>query len=491
MNAFVIAIGCCLLAQLPADDDPYRPKVVPSQPAAVDADASQPAETSPFAEQPTTPPSSAPAPAFGLPDEFPASDPPDAGAPDTSLPDAGPSEPSAPEPSQTEPTGPRDSLEGLDSAAPAEEAAETDMAPVGSVPRQRLRPPELLAEALATPQEGGLRGASVPLVAALRTLPTVSSNCGSPGPIGSWRPPRPVFTGHARNVICWITTSRRTPRCPPCKAPGGGSRQRAQRATRRGPSAAGIRRLAGHRRRRAATVGRSPARRQLQHVLPRDFWRRAAGAGPHSLDRPHAADSPSGDRRSRGGDRGGARRVGGDRRAVCHRRPGAGDVAGVGRPTARRAAGLHRRRVRDYNQEIAEYLFAVVRPGTSDQVLVSRLILTSTKSSAPGVNETPAESGAPRTFAPPEGDGRPVLQQPAGDPPVDTQTSNYQPADVGELLGDGGALYRGLVDLHPPARVQKLSGLLHWDRGLPTDGTRPAAFADCLGGVAASERLAL
>ena len=139
--------------------------------------------------------------------------------------------------------------------------------------------------------------------------------------------------------------------------------------------------------------------------------------------------------------------------------------------------------VRDYNDEIAEYLLAVASPGTSGQVLVSRMILTS--------NGVPRQGSTPK----PTRESAPVRPGEAGVPHaaaggLDHQTSNYQPADADALVADGG-LYRGLLDLAPPARVQRLSGLLHWDRALPADAGKPTSLADCLRGVSPEQRPAL
>ncbi len=155
--------------------------------------------------------------------------------------------------------------------------------------------------------------------------------------------------------------------------------------------------------------------------------------------------------------------------------------------------------VRQYNDAIAEYWFAVASPGTSDEMLVSRLILTKPAATrpdlspdsrlAPQPNERPAP---PRTFdtTPAEG-GAPGGQPTVAEPESKPQTSNYQQADVEALVANGGGLYQGLIEMHPPARVQKLSGLLHWDRATPSDADRPIGLAECLRDVSYSERLAL
>ncbi len=159
--------------------------------------------------------------------------------------------------------------------------------------------------------------------------------------------------------------------------------------------------------------------------------------------------------------------------------------------------------VRQYNDAIAEYWFTVASPGTSDEVLVSRLILTKPASTRPDLSpdsrsapqtspQTSPQPAPPRTFdtAPAEG-GATGGQPTVAEPQLNSQTSNYQQADVDALVANGGGLYQGLIEMHPPARVQKLSGLLHWDRATPSDADRPVELVECLRDVPYSERLAL
>jgi len=141
--------------------------------------------------------------------------------------------------------------------------------------------------------------------------------------------------------------------------------------------------------------------------------------------------------------------------------------------------------VLEYNREIAEYLFSVARPGTSDQVLVSRLILTGpkpgTRLDGPPVRR-PSTPGAP-TLADPAA----ARQLPAGA----EHLSRYR-AEVTEGSADDRGVYGGLADLSPPARVQKLSELMHWDRSTAVnEGVHEAPLADALRGANPAARLAI
>ncbi len=148
--------------------------------------------------------------------------------------------------------------------------------------------------------------------------------------------------------------------------------------------------------------------------------------------------------------------------------------------------------VRDYNSQIAEYLFAVAPQGTSDKTLVSRLILSSERGAAVrgrsnARDSTPPEDENPGEIAPPA-DAPTEAEQPAIDEadPRD-HTSNYQR----EQSPDEAGVYQALMEVNAPARVQKLSGLLHWDRGLPSDSGNATPLADCLRNVAPQQRLAV
>jgi hypothetical protein len=138
--------------------------------------------------------------------------------------------------------------------------------------------------------------------------------------------------------------------------------------------------------------------------------------------------------------------------------------------------------VRDYNWEIAEYLFAVAPLGTSDKTLVSKLILNSETAQQPA-----SPRAGERTFVPTEPAAPTEAPPPRNEPtPARERTSQYQAPAEG-ATGDEG-LYTGLAELEPPERVEKLSELLHWNRALPDDAAQPTALAECLRGVAPQTR---
>jgi hypothetical protein len=140
--------------------------------------------------------------------------------------------------------------------------------------------------------------------------------------------------------------------------------------------------------------------------------------------------------------------------------------------------------VRDYNQDIAEYAFAVASPNANEKTLVAMLIKTSQRAAPP------ARDGrvVPQPAQPPPGQ---ELEGPREDPtePPEETTSNYQPHTPD--AADDTAVYQGLAAYSPAERVQKLAGLLHWDRALPPDAGEPTSLADCLRSVAPQQRLAV
>ncbi len=130
--------------------------------------------------------------------------------------------------------------------------------------------------------------------------------------------------------------------------------------------------------------------------------------------------------------------------------------------------------VRDYNQQIAEYVFAVL-PATADQeTLVSKLIM-----SARPANPPPARA---RTS---------LRQAPAEESPTIADAGALAPAadDAAAGQADELGLYHGLLAVDPPERLRKLTDLLHWDRNLPPDAGAPTSLADCLRGLSPRQRL--
>ncbi|HTM55532.1 MAG TPA: hypothetical protein VL175_16000 [Pirellulales bacterium] len=131
--------------------------------------------------------------------------------------------------------------------------------------------------------------------------------------------------------------------------------------------------------------------------------------------------------------------------------------------------------VRAYNQEIAEYAFAVAPPGTNGATLVSMLIKTS----------RPARNGPNRSGYRGFNSARASLasRDLQDEIPVE-QTALY-------AANDDVGLYQALLQVESPQRVQKLGNLLHWDRNLPPDSGNGATLAECLRSVDASRRLGL
>lgn len=168
--------------------------------------------------------------------------------------------------------------------------------------------------------------------------------------------------------------------------------------------------------------------------------------------------------------------------------------SGQGLPTLLETIDLlkHERRafialVRDYNLDIAEYAFAVAPAGAGGDTLVSMLIRTSPP---PGNLPTRAQEGNSdpsirKTFRQPSPD------RGASAADADDWTSNY-PNELDSGAADDPGMYQALLAVaHHPLRVQKLGNLLHWDRNLPPDAGQPVALAECLRGVPAPNRLSM
>lgn len=136
--------------------------------------------------------------------------------------------------------------------------------------------------------------------------------------------------------------------------------------------------------------------------------------------------------------------------------------------------------VRAYNQEIAEYAFAVAPAEATGATLVSMLIKTTPSSNAPPRNRsgrrvpTRVNRG---TLTADKADAEEAALAAA-------HKANFRADDANDL-----GVYQGLLDVEAPERVQKLASLLHWDRNLPADGSEPATLAECLRGVAPAQRL--
>ena len=517
MNVVFVTVSCCLLLQPPAEPDPYRPRVVPtpSPPLAIE-DPGSGVDPSADPADPVTDPSTAD---------------PSAPAADSAV-----REPSVADPASDPAAAPSPTQQGGTSD-------DENLAPVRNVPRQRLRPPELLAEALATVPEAELQGEPLRLVTAIssttdrqRQLHIAQAYWQLAAAQASYH-----WARHERELLDQYTQQH-------------GDSLAVQGA--RSAAAANI---------RDAQLSVAEAQQALSDV---------AGTGqsamPLSVDRPHVGNYTTLFEQifATGAPPARIRLI---HRTLPIQRQAidAHAAAIVATADAVEATGeqfettgnglatllallaqLHGERqafilaVRRYNDYIAEYLLNVARPGTTNETLVSQLILPTGRerqapasaqpsgsapvqqpsaaplqpqqpsvtlpdgSGLPGAPGAPAapvdpaapaadasvaaptgDDGLPRTFA-----NRPF--EPSGASPIDapsaeSQTSNYQPADVDELLTNGGGMYRGLADLQPPARAQKLSELLHWDRALPPDTGQRIALPDCLDKVSQGERLEL
>jgi hypothetical protein len=454
MSVLAIAIGCCLVAQGAADTDPHKPKLVPRRaPAAsLDAAAAPAASAAPPRSRYSQEPALGPAGAdnqLRIPDEKPLGD-----------------------------------SEG--------ESNE----PLGQVGHQKSRPPDLLAEALATPQEEALVGKPLDLVAAL----SHSTDRQQQLKIAQayWRLSTAQADYHwavdQRNKLAHYTKSH-------TGAPGTLSARAAARADVRDTQLAVV---------------------QAQQELADLVGSGASETLPLASDRPHVGDYRT-YYETIFNNRTPAPRIRLIHRTLSVRRKAidahgeaivaAGhaledsgaefQTSGQGLPTLLAAWDqLKKQRrafmatVRDYNNEIAEYLFAVAPPGTSDKTLVSKLILNSERGAAAARSRSnardtgPAENEAPGEAAPPADGGSPAEpDQPAVNESADAEprTVRYQRDESLEETG----LYQALLEVNAPARVQKLSGLLHWDRSLPSDTGQPTPLADCLRSVAAQQRLAV
>jgi hypothetical protein len=143
--------------------------------------------------------------------------------------------------------------------------------------------------------------------------------------------------------------------------------------------------------------------------------------------------------------------------------------------------------IRDYNQEIAEYLFAVAPPGTNDKTLVSKLILSTERAAQPTRPRADDRTFTPSEAAEPAGEAAPRGEPERG--PARQRTSEYQPS--ADEPANATPLYLGLMDQQSPARVQKLAELLHWNRGLPPENGRPIPLGECLRTVPPGQRRAM
>jgi hypothetical protein len=437
MNSAAIAIIACLWAQAPGEGDRYEPQLRPTQKA----------------------------PAARL-EETPADD-----APDPQIKHDG-------EASERSSAADEDSGGAL-RVGHSDAEADDRLAPVDAQAKQRLRPPELLAEALETLKSGALVGTPLTLQAALarstdrqqqlRIAQTYWKLCTAQVEY-HWARDQRDLLGH-------YTQSE-------TNQPGMLSARASARADVRD-----------------AQLAVAQAQQELSDLMAA----RADASPPLASDRPHVGDYNTHYESIF------TSRVPPPRIRLIHRvLPGrrkaidahaeaivasldalettGEDFRQNGRGLATVLAMLEQLKrerrafsadVRAYNQEIAEYAFAVAPPGANGETLVSMLIKTAPRSQDPPRNR----SGSRGRSRADQGDSQ--FERSAGDETAAAreQMANYQPTD------DEKGVYQGLLDVDPALRVQKLANLLHWDRNLPSDGSEPATLADCLRGVPANRRM--
>jgi hypothetical protein len=450
MNGLWIALNLSLLVQAPGEANNYEPIRVPARQAApaVDLGDPNPADAAPAADPAAGPPAD---PATASPFDAPAAQ------------------------------APADAAPATDAAADQQPAG--DMESLGNQPRQRLRPPELIAAALETPEQEAVAGTPITLAQALaratdrqRQLQITKAY---------WRLATAQAAYHwalERRDLVLHHTQQHAGRPDVLSA-------QAAAAADAGDARVAVEKAQGE----LATLIGTPGT-----------------AAPLSVDRPHVGEYRTYFENIFGG-RSAPPPIWLIERTLPVRRKAIdahGDAvvaasdaveasaeqlqaSGQGITTlldALEALGAQRRAfisvVRDYNLDIADYAFAVAPPGAPSDTLVSMLIrkapLSNTPTRAAG---TPPHS----TFrkAAPATDGAKLDSA-----HVDDWAANY-PGDLDAGTEDS-ALYQALVELtSEPLRVQKLGNLLHWDRNLPEGAGEPIALADCLAASSGPDRRAI
>lgn len=415
----------------------------------------------------------------------------------------------------------------------AEEESGERLAPLDSPARQKLRPPELIAEALETPRQGALVGTPMTLREALARTTTREQQ---------------LKIAQAYWKLCATQADYHWAR---------NERDLLGQYTQQHTNLPGT--LSARASARAVVRDAQLAVTQAQQDLADLIGMRSDASPPLASDRPHVGDYNTHFENLFG------TRVPPARLRLIHRtmpvRRRAIDAHGeaivaaldalevTGEELRQQGEGMatvmasleqlrQQRRafiedVSQYNQEIAEYAFAVAPATANGDTLVSMLIKTSPRAAAPAKGtraedprratratfETEAvdrnraagrESEAPRFGTPPAAEPAaagpsseeapryrdPRSQQPTEAPPEgesepaeNEHTSNYQSESAAEA--DEVGMYQGLVSVEGPARVQKLSNLLHWDRNLPRDTGTPVQLVECLRGISPAERLAV
>jgi hypothetical protein len=449
MNHAMLAMSFYLLAQASGESGQFDPIRVPARQAAPPADlGTQP--------EPSAAPSDLGAPVGDVPAEA-ATEPP-VEAPDRYR--------SAPE-SLAEPPG-----------------GEVPVETLADQPRQKLRPPELIAEALENPAAEALPGAPLTLAQAL------AQSADRQQQLKITRAYWQLAAAQAR--YHWAARQR-------------GELYQQTDAHADLPGAASAR-AAAEADVSDALVGVETAQHALSGLL-RPFGQLSA---PLAVDRPHVGDYRM-DFESHFGA-GAPPRIELIHRTLPVRRKAidaradaivaasdavesAGEQfreSGRGLATLLDAAALlHEQRkafiadVLAYNLDIADYALSVAPQNLRGDTLVGMLIRTTGSAAGPTRAAAGAvDPGLQKSFRKPSSERGAATTHP------DDWTANYA-GDSRAVVDDPG-VYQGLLEVSSePLRVQKLGNLLHWDRSLAADAGLGTTLAQCLQNVAGPNREAV
>jgi hypothetical protein len=449
MNHAVIAVSMFLAGQAAGDSGQFEPIRVPARQAAPPADLGAPSE-------PAAAPGD-PAPTANVPAEEPAAQPP-AEVPDRYR--------SAEEPPASEEPPPDAGMESL-----------------GDQPRQKLRPPELIAEALENPAAEALPGAPLKLGEALAQTQDRQHQLKITK--AYWKLAAAQAQYHwavrVRHELDGQTQAH-------ADLPGAASALAAAQADASD-----------------AILAVETAQHELSTLL-RPFGQLSA---PLATDRPHVGDYRMDfDRYFSGGA---PPRVQLIHRTLPIRRKAidahaeaivaasdavesAGEQvrqSGRGLATLLDAIELLKQQraafiadVLDYNLDIADYAYAVDPPELRGRPLVGMLIRTAPPGAPARARGGATDPAIQKTFRKPS----PNQGAAAADP--DDWTANY--AGETPAVADDPGVYQGLNEVaSQPLRVQKLGNLLHWDRNLTADAGQPTSLVECLGNVPPPQRAAV
>jgi len=155
--------------------------------------------------------------------------------------------------------------------------------------------------------------------------------------------------------------------------------------------------------------------------------------------------------------------------------------------------------VRDYNQDIAEYAFTVAPPGLNEEALVKLLIKTGNKEQRgdAGHSESRTEQPAGRTF----GESSPAIDEDEAARERDLRPGEDSGASLNSVIqwlvsrtarkpipAAAGGLYQNIASAAPSLRTKKVAELLHWDRSLPADPSQQVTLGDYLERIGGGDR---